>query len=85
VKSRFPLLAQSFASRPIWPFGIDLILFAVFIACAYGIVALARYWWGTAVPGATISQSPWALPLYAGYSLARMLAAYLLTRVFAVG
>jgi NitT/TauT family transport system permease protein len=84
VKSRFPLLAQSFTSKPIWPVGIDLTLFAVFIAFAYGLVALARYWWGTAVPATNISQSPLALPLYACYSLARMFAAYLLSLAFAV-
>jgi NitT/TauT family transport system permease protein len=84
VKSRFPLLAQSFASRPIWPVGIDVALFAVFVACAYGVVALARYWWGTSVPSAAISQSPWALPAYAAYSLVRMFAAYLLSLIFAI-
>jgi NitT/TauT family transport system permease protein len=84
VKSRFPLLAQSFMGRPIWPVGIDLTLFAVFIACAYGLVAVARYWWGTPVPAANISRSPWSLPLYACYSLARIFAAYLLSLVFAI-
>jgi NitT/TauT family transport system permease protein len=81
---RVPLLAQSFESRPVRPFGIDLVLFAVFVACGYGVVSLARYWWGTPVPAATISQSAWALPVYACYSLARMLAAYLLSLVFAI-
>jgi NitT/TauT family transport system permease protein len=84
VKARVPVLAQSFASRPIWPIGIDLALFAVFIACVYGVVSLARYWSGTAVPSATISQSPWALPAYAAYSLVRIFAAYLLSLVFAI-
>lgn len=85
MKTRLPLLAQSFAARSIWPVGIDLVLFASFLACAYGFVALARYWWGAAIPAATISQSPLALPLYACYSLARMAAAYLLSLVFAIG
>ncbi|HVW10763.1 MAG TPA: ABC transporter permease subunit [Bryobacteraceae bacterium] len=84
MKLRSPLLAQSFTARQIWPVGIDLALFAMFIAGAYGVAELARYWWGTAVPAAHISQSPWALPLYAFYSLARMFAAYLLSLVFAV-
>ena len=84
MKSRLPTLAQSFASRPIWSAGIDLALFGVFVACTYGVVALARYWWGTAVPSATISQSPWALPLYAYYSLARMFVAYAVSLVFAI-
>ncbi|MCC7155627.1 MAG: ABC transporter permease subunit [Bryobacterales bacterium] len=84
MRARLPLLAQSFASRSIWPVGIDLVLFTSFLACAYGFVALARYWWGAPVPAATISQSPWALPLYAGYSLARIIAAYLLSLVFAI-
>lgn len=81
---RYPLLAQSFAVRQIWPIGIDLALFALFIAGAYGVAELARYWWSAAVPAANISQSPWALPLYACYSVARMLAAYLLSLVFAI-
>ncbi len=85
MKSRLPALAQSFATRPTWPAAVDLIVFGVFIAITYGMVALARFWWGTSVPSATISQSPWALPLYACYSLARMFAAYLISLIFAIG
>jgi NitT/TauT family transport system permease protein len=84
MKTRFPLLAQSFASRPSWPAGIDVALFAGFIACGYGVISLARYWWGTAAPAATISQSPWALPAYSCYSLARIFGAYVLSLLFAV-
>lgn len=84
MKSRLPLLAQSFASRRDWPLGIDFVLFALFVAGFYGLIALARYWWGAAIPAATISRSPFALPGYACYSLFRIFAAYILSLVFAV-
>src|SRR5579883_1959430 len=84
TKERAPLLAQSFDSRPAWPFGVDFALFAVFAACAWGVVALAHYWWGAATPAAVISQSPAALPLYALYSLVRIFAAYILSLGFAI-
>jgi NitT/TauT family transport system permease protein len=85
VKSGYPALAESFTPSVRRPAVIDIALFVAFIACAYGIAALARYWWGTAVPAATISRSVRDLPVYTLYSLTRMFAAYLLSLAFAVG
>ncbi|HKD09436.1 MAG TPA: ABC transporter permease subunit [Bryobacteraceae bacterium] len=85
MKLRYPALAQSFADSAKRPAIIDIALFAAFAACAYGFAELAHYWWGTAVPAATISRSSRDLPVYTLYSLARMFTAYLLSLVFAVG
>jgi NitT/TauT family transport system permease protein len=65
-------------------FGIDLAIFALIFAGFYGLIALARYWSGAPVPVVKISLSPWALPGYALFSVARLFAAYLLSLVFAV-
>ena len=55
------------------------------LACFYAVVVICRYWARNVVPVAEINRSPRALPLYAFYSLARILIAYLLSLVFAVG
>jgi NitT/TauT family transport system permease protein len=67
-----------------WPVLIDLAVFATLLAVIGALAAVARYWFGAAVPAAEISRSPRALPLYAFYSLVRMGTAYLLSLVFAV-
>src|SRR5579884_758190 len=82
---RIPVLAQSFSGEKRRNLGIDFAVFAVIFAGFYGIVALAHYWSGTAVPSVSISRSPWALPGYAFYSVVRLFAAYLLSLIFAVG
>jgi NitT/TauT family transport system permease protein len=60
----------------------DLVMFAAGIALFYGILLVARTWFGPFTPRVEISRSAWALPLYAGYSLLRISAAYLLSLVF---
>jgi NitT/TauT family transport system permease protein len=55
------------------------------LALFYGVVVIARYWSGGVVLEADINRSPKALPLYAFYSLARILIAYVLSLVFALG
>ena len=55
------------------------------LACFYGVVYIAKYWFGGAQPEITISQSPRALPLYAFYSMVRIGLAYLLSLIFAIG
>jgi NitT/TauT family transport system permease protein len=55
------------------------------LACFYGVVLIARSWFGHALPEVTISLSPRKLPLYAFYSVVRIGLAYLLSLVFAVG
>ncbi len=67
-----------------WPVLIDLAVFAALLAVVGALAAVARYWFGAAVPAAEISRSPRALPLYAFYSLVRMGTAYLLSLIFAV-
>jgi NitT/TauT family transport system permease protein len=60
----------------------DLVMFAAAIALFYGILVVARTWLGPFTPSVEISQSPLALPAYAGLSLLRITLAYLLSLVF---
>lgn len=77
-------------SRPLiqvrtWNFLMDAIVFGFLFATIYAIVAVARYWFSAPVEAVQISLSPSAIPRYAFYSLVRMIVAYLLSLVFAVG
>jgi NitT/TauT family transport system permease protein len=60
----------------------DLLMFAGGLALFYGVLAVARTWFGPLTPEVEISRSPWALPVYAGYSLLRIGAAYTLSLAF---
>ena len=60
----------------------DVLMFAAGIALFYGVIAVGRSWLGPFEPVAHISRSPWALPAYAGYSILRISAAYLLSLLF---
>src|SRR5215470_9316495 len=60
----------------------DLLMFAAALALFYGILAVGRTWLGPFTPSVEISRSPAALPMYAGYSLLRMGAAYFLSLAF---
>src|SRR5262252_8955729 len=60
----------------------DLLMFGVALAIFYGIVQAARTWFGPFQPSVEISRDPIDLPLYAGYSLLRILAAYVLSLLF---
>lgn len=82
---RLPTLARSFSFKRTWPIGVDLGVFAVLFAVAWGIAGLARYWWGASTPDVEISRSPWALPGYAFYSVVRLFSAYFLSLLFAIG
>jgi NitT/TauT family transport system permease protein len=62
--------------------GIDLVVFLAFIAAATLIVLAAARWTTPLTPAVTIDLSPSVLPVYAGYSLLRMVLAYLLSLVF---
>src|SRR3989440_6582579 len=62
--------------------GIDLVVFLAFIAAATLIVLAAARWTTPLTPAVTIDLSPTVLPAYAGYSLLRMMLAYLLSLVF---
>src|SRR5580693_7650614 len=63
---------------------MDAIVFACLFALIYSVVAVARYWFSAPVAAVEISLSPSAIPLYAFYSLVRMIVAYLLSVVFAI-
>jgi NitT/TauT family transport system permease protein len=78
-------LARSLIRDRTWNFFMDAIVFGVLFATIYAIVAVARYWFSAPVAAVEISLSPWAIPRYAFYSLVRMIVAYLLSLVFAVG
>ncbi len=78
-------LARTQVLKRSWPFVLDLCVAAIGLACFYGVVVIARYWFGHPEPEIVISQSPRALPLYAFYSIVRIGLAYLLSLVFAVG
>ena len=80
-----PGLSRSLIRDRTWNFLMDAIVFAVLFASIYAIVAVARYWFSAPVAAVNISLSPTAIPLYAFYSLVRMIVAYLLSLVFAIG
>jgi NitT/TauT family transport system permease protein len=60
----------------------DIIMFAAGIALFYGVVTVARTWFGPFTPEVEISSSLWMLPAYAGYSLLRISIAYFLSLAF---
>jgi NitT/TauT family transport system permease protein len=78
-------LSRSQVLERSWPFVLDLCVAAIGLACFYGVVVIARYWFGHPEPEIVISQSPRALPMYAFYSVVRIGLAYLLSLAFAVG
>ncbi len=67
-----------------WPVILDILVFATVLAVFYGVLTIAHYWLGQAVPVTEISRSLWSLPRYAFYSLVRMTLAYFLSLVFAI-
>src|SRR6266700_2144982 len=78
-------LARAQVLKRSWPVVLDLCVAGIGLACFYGVVRIANYWFGHPVPEIVISQSPRALPLYAFYSIVRIGLAYLLSLFFAVG
>ena len=60
----------------------DLVMFAGGIALFYAVLMVGRSWLGPFTPEVAISHSPWALPIYAGYSLLRITLAYILSLAF---
>ena len=61
---------------------IDLVVFLGVVAAITLLVLAASRWTAPLTPNVAISLSPAVLPAYAGYSLLRMLLAYLLSLVF---
>jgi NitT/TauT family transport system permease protein len=80
-----PTAVRPAGSRWSWAFLIDIAVFLFVFAAIFGVYSIGRSWLGPAMPAAQISQSPRALPLYALYSLVRILVAYALSLVFALG
>jgi len=78
-------LSRSLIRDRTWNFFMDAIVFACLFALIYSVVAVARYWFSAPVAAVEISLSPWAIPRYAFYSLVRMIVAYVLSLVFAIG
>lgn len=79
------LLVRSQVVKRSWPFFIDLMVAAIFLAAFYGVLQIARFWLSKAQPEFVVSLAPSSLPLYAFYSVVRIGLAYLLSLVFAVG
>ncbi len=79
------IFARSQVLKRSWPFVLDMGVAGLGLACFYGVMQIAKYWFGHPEPEITISLSPHALPLYAFYSVVRIGLAYLLSLVFAVG
>src|SRR5262245_6143810 len=63
---------------------IDLFVFVTGLAILYFVLVIGRRWLGPAIPRVEISRSPWALPVYAAYSLLRLAVAYALSLSFAL-
>lgn len=61
---------------------IDLLVFLALIAGVAFLVTAAARWAAPLTPTVKINLSPTVLPLYAGYSLLRMILGYLLSLIF---
>jgi NitT/TauT family transport system permease protein len=71
-------------ARRAWGFLIDIAVFLSVFAVIFGVYSIGRSWLGPVNVKAQISQDPRSLPLYALYSLVRILVAYGLSMVFAL-
>jgi NitT/TauT family transport system permease protein len=63
---------------------IDIGVFVAVFAAVFGLYSIAKSWLGPVRVEAEISQDPKSLPLYALYSLVRILVAYFLSLGFAL-
>jgi NitT/TauT family transport system permease protein len=79
-----PPLLRPAGSRWAWAFLIDIAVFVAVFAAIFGLYSIGRSWFGPVKVAAEISQNPRSLPLYALYSLVRILVAYGLSLVFAL-
>ena len=59
-----------------WSMLTDFFIFAAGLSLFYGVVVLARSWFGPFNPQVEISRDPRMLPVYAAYSLMRIGIAY---------
>jgi len=65
-----------------WSLITDFFIFGLGLSTFYYIVVLARSWFGPFNPQVEISLSPGMLPVYAAYSLLRIMVAYALSLGF---
>ena len=79
-----PAAARPAGSRRAWAFLIDIAVFVSVFAVIFGIYSIGRSLLGPVKVEAEISQNPRSLPLYAMYSLVRILVAYAISLVFAL-
>ena len=79
-----PTAARPAGSRWAYAFLIDIAVFISVFAVIYGVYSIGRSWLGPVRVESEISQDPRSLPLYALYSLVRILVAYALSLVFAL-
>ena len=74
---------SQYKEHPVSRFGlIDLVIMLVLLAIITLLVIAASRWAAPLTPIVNITLSPVMLPVYAGYSLLRMLLAYLLSLIF---
>jgi NitT/TauT family transport system permease protein len=79
-----PALRRPTGTRWAWGFLIDIAVFIAVFAVVFGVYSIGRSWLGPVRVESEISQNPRSLPLYAMYSLVRILVAYGLSLIFAL-
>jgi NitT/TauT family transport system permease protein len=79
-----PAAKRPLGSRWAWSFLIDIAVFASVFVVIFGVYSIGRSWLGPVRVESEISQNPRSLPLYAMYSLVRILIAYVLSLLFAL-
>ena len=79
-----PAAARPAGARWAYAFLIDIAVFLAVFAVIFGVYSIGRSWFGPVHVEAEISQDPRSLPLYALYSLVRILVAYAISLVFAL-
>jgi NitT/TauT family transport system permease protein len=78
-------LSRALVFERTWPFFLDGTIAACGLALFYAVLRTAQYWMGHQVASVAISPSATMIPIYAFYSVVRIVIAYLLSLTFAVG
>jgi len=79
-----PAASQPAGSRRAYALLIDVAVFVAVFAAIFGVYSIGRSWLGPVRVESEISQNPRILPLYALYSLVRILIAYAISLAFAL-
>ena len=79
-----PAASRPAGSRRAYAFLIDVAVFVAVFAAIFGVYSIGRSWLGPVRVESEISQNPRILPLYALYSLVRILIAYAISLAFAL-